>query len=1085
MSSILHLHTFGGLTLHYEGQIVTGLASRKMEALMVYLALTHHQHAREHLADLFWSDAPLDQALGNLRVMLTRLRKVFPHHLAITRQTVGIDSGATIETDAEKLSKILESGLARWWASTKLLPDEVGQMEHALTLYQGAFLAGVSLKGAGGFDTWVDSERQRLSRLMLDGGQALIGLYQQQKSHAKILRIAQKLLTIDPFSEPLHALLMETHWQLDQRGQALAQYEVLSNTLQRELDVEPSANTQALAERIRTSEAPKTVSVARPNYLPNEPSLFIGREREMGEIVDIMSQSHCRLLTLLGIGGTGKTRLAIATAKTLAPNFPDGVYFVGLETVESPNLIISAIVSALHLDISALQTHKQLINYLASRQILLILDNFEHLCESATVLTDILKDAPTIKLLVTSRERLNLQEEWVYDVNGLDCPESISALETSDAARLLISASRQIGVRLSPHNGDASTLLNLCRLVDGLPLALEMSAALLRDNRPTELLEQLQNGLDTLKSSLRNIPERQRSLRALFDYTWGRLPDSERIILAKLSVFHGSFNTYAAASIAGAQVNALDRLRARALIQPVSEQRYTLHPVIRQYAAEALAQRTDDHERTHNQHAEFFCTLLFEQYPVLLTAEFRPASDTLLFDEDNLVATWSWCLQNRHVAQMMEMLAPLEQWFLLRSHYTYAVTFMDNAHKALPDSPEFAHARAWLFLSVFRFKYMLRQQEIRQDLIDHALDVFTEVGDLRGQAYLSRMIGAQVGALQGKHQDSLTWLEKSLTLYAQCEDRDGYTTALLHKATFMGAMGHFDDAQAILQEAFENRTQNPVVIPDIYWQFGMFKFYQEKFEDSLYYYEQALEFDRAYGFDGHYAKVLLIYGTSLMCIERYKESDQAFRQALTFYQDIGHRAFIASSYERLAELSMRQRQYTEGLENYKKSIDNARKSGIIQSVMDMLTNFGNTCVSQQVFLEEGKAALLESLQLARQHSYQKIILRSLFVLSDLLVSLGEFDDIPMYLAEAVELATRTSSPRQLMEVYLVLAKYTQVIGMNNLAYRAAQIVATHHSTAELTRQYAHNILAHLTNTTASHEDDPALVALLDAMLSAP
>lgn len=1068
----LHINALGGLTLSYGGQVVAGLPSRKMEALLLYLAYTGHQHAREHLADLFWSDVGIDQALGNLRVVLTRLRKVFPALLRVTRQTVGLDDGAGVTSDAGLVREVVGGAVMHWRASSKLLPDEVNRLEHALGLYSGHLLAGVALKGAAGFDDWVDSERQRLSELLMEGGYALTALYRQQSAHDKVLRVAQRLLNIDPLQENAHTLLMESYWQTGQRGRALAQYELLSNALSREMGVDPAPETQRLSRRIQRNE-PLEAAPASPqrSSLPSEPTPFIGRAAELAEVGALLSEDHCRLLTLLGIGGSGKTRLAVALARAAADRFPDGVAFVGFEAVADPALIPATIAAALTTGGQSVVTAAQLNNYLAGRRMLLVLDNLEHLTEGAAeVLPALIKAAPSVKLVVTTRERLSLQEEWVYDVGGLG---------ETDAPQLVLSAARQAGARVSSSQ-DADPIAALCRLVDGLPLALEIAGALLRDLSPAALLDQMTANLDTVRSPLRNIPERQRSLRALFEFVWARLSPTDRDALSRLSVFVGGFNLTAAQAVAGAGQAALDRLQARALIQHTDSDRFALHPVIRQYAAAALDADPGAATANHQAHADHFTRLLLDHEADLFTFNFRPACDTLTADADNLAAAWRWHAQNHDGGALITMGRPLVQWLMLAARYVSAVALMTDAMDALDGAPGGEQAWAWALTYRFHLNNILRLPEKRAEDLDRAAAAFQAAGDLRGQSQLLRMRGAQEGNMMGRIVEGLALVAEALTLARQTGDDGGRIAALLTGGILHNMKGDSASAIAYIDEALSIGTQNPLVLPELYWLRGMTDFYRERFTDSLVHFERALDFDRTYGLDAHYAKVLIIHGTSLMCIERYDEAEQAFQQALTFYRDIGHNAYLASCHERLGELTMRMGNYLHGYDFYRQAADiYQHRVGIMQGRMDVWGNFGNMCVTLDCLHDEGIAALEEALTIAIENGFNRGITRHQRTLAHLLVLVGRLERVSPLLVESAGRCTQMGNQRELMEVFYVLALYAQTTHMNGLARAAAEKVANDPATSELTRSYAAKLLTALPlDDPHAAPDDPALSALV-------
>jgi predicted ATPase len=905
----------------------------------------------------------------------------------------------------------------------------------------------------------------------MEGGYALTALYRQQSAHDKVLRVAQRLLNIDPLQEAAHTLLMESYWQTGQRGRALAQYELLSNALSREMGVDPAPETQRLSRRIQRNE-PLEAAPGSPqrSSLPLEPTPFIGRAVELAEVGALLSEDHCRLLTLLGIGGSGKTRLAVALARAAADRFPDGVAFVGFDAVADPALIPATIAAALTTSGQSIVTAAQLNNYLAGRRMLLVLDNLEHLTEGAAeVLPALLKAAPSVKLVVTTRERLRLQEEWVYDVGGLG---------ETDAPQLVLSAARQAGARVSSSQ-DPDSIAALCRWVDGLPLALEIAGALLRDLSPAALLDQMTADLDTVRSPLRNIPERQRSLRALFEFAWVRLSPADRDALSRLSVFVGGFNLTAAQAVAGAGQAALDRLQARALIQRTDSDRFALHPVIRQYAAAALD--ADPGAATANQqaHADHFTRLLLDQEADLFTLNFRAACDMLTADADNLAAAWRWHAQNHDGGTLIAMGRPLVQWALLTGRFVAVLGLLDAALDYLPDTPQYNLTRAWVLVYGLQVKHVLRMDEQRPDRIAHAYTAFTAAGDQRGHAALLRLHGLQSGNNSGLYEDGLALIEQSLALSRELGDDEGCVKSLIAVSNMNMNRGIWSVAGEALDAALATGLQDPVIVPDLYWARGMIDFFRERFADSLVHYEKALEFDRTHGLDAHYATVLIIYGSALMCIERYDEAEQAFRQAITFYQNIGHNAYVASCHERLGEMLFRQDSYAECYTYYQRAIELYRRKGIIVGVTDALGNFGNMSATKQVMLSEGRAALEEAIALVKEHGLERKLARYYRALAHVLVLLGDLAPVPTTLTEAVQTALRLDNTGELMEVFYVLALYAQTTHMTGLARVAAARVADDPATSELTRGYAANLLTALPlDDPHAVPDDPALSALV-------
>ena len=350
-------------------------------------------------------------------------------------------------------------------------------------------------------------------------------------------------------------------------------------------------------------------------HLPCQPNPLIGREAELLALGKLLADERCRLLTITGLGGVGKTRLAIAAASQHQRLFPEGVYYVSLASLNSPEFIVPAIAEVLGLTFSgAADLQEQLINHLAvhARQaLLLVLDNLEHLLfqsseqdgkdETAWLLTNLLQRLPTVKILATSRERSNLQGEWIFQLQGLPVPPSnqVNRLEDYSALALFLQRARQMKVDFEVLPDERPWLVSICQMVEGAPLAIELAAAWVGMLSMEEIAKEIISNLDFLTSSMRNVPERHRSLRAVFAHSWKLLSDEEKQVLCRLAVFQGGFLRQAAEEIAGASLPILMSLLSKSLLMRRENGRYDLHALIRQCALEKLNDRGYLEETCH------------------------------------------------------------------------------------------------------------------------------------------------------------------------------------------------------------------------------------------------------------------------------------------------------------------------------------------------------------------------------------------------------------------------------------------------------------------------------------------------------
>src|SRR3712207_1580304 len=328
-----------------------------------------------------------------------------------------------------------------------------------------------------------------------------------------------------------------------------------------------------------------------PAPLPPQPTTFVGREAEVAALTRLLAEPDCRLVTIVGPGGIGKTRLALQVAARAAPAYADGVAFAPLQDVPTAELLVGALAEAVGCPLSGRdEPQDQLLAYLRDRELLLLLDNAEHLLDGAEFVGELLAAAPRLQLLVTSREALNLQEEWRYPLAGLEVPAvgQGRGVEACSAVALFVERARRVR-RDFALEAEREGVVRICRLVGGLPLALELAAAWARTLPCAAIAEEIAGNLALLATSARNVPERHRSVRAAFDQSWQHLSWEERAVYARLAVFHGGFRRAAAERVAGATLPVLATLLDKSLVRYEADGRYHLHELLGEYAAEQLA----------------------------------------------------------------------------------------------------------------------------------------------------------------------------------------------------------------------------------------------------------------------------------------------------------------------------------------------------------------------------------------------------------------------------------------------------------------------------------------------------------------
>jgi predicted ATPase/DNA-binding SARP family transcriptional activator len=663
MTPTLTLRLLGTPQVSREGAPVSGFISAKAQGLLYYLAVTGRPHTREALAGLFWSDMPEVQAAKNLRNVLSNLRALAGTHLLISRQDVAFDRTSAYWLDVELFLSTLGDAATR----------DLGALHRAVELYQGDFLDGFYVGEALAFEEWVLGRRALLKGHVLQALHTLVTRHLEREEYAAGIDYANSLLAIEPWREETHRHLMILLARSRQRSAALVQYETCRRVLARELNVEPMPETTALYEHLRAAAAPP------PHNLPPQPTAFVGRQAELAEVARFLSKPNDQLLTLVGPGGIGKTRLALqAAARCVEPeasyetHFADGVFVVPLAVGlsgrdEAQPSLIAAMADALHFSFQGpVHPQAQLLGYLREKRMLLVLDNFEHLVSEARQLGDILRLAPGIKLLVTSRTRLNLQEERLLELTGLEYPAAREVpaavpgrlLEGYSAIALFVQQARRARPGFILEPGSEPAVVHICQLAEGVPLAIELAASWLRVLSCAEILAELEQGLDILTSSMQNVPARHRSLRAVFEHSWALLSPPEQVLFRQLAVFRSSFRREAAAQVVGASLPLVAGLADKSLLRRNADGRYEVHELLRQYADEHLRADPQEFEQVHDQHCRYYANLLTAFQPQLQGggAELQAAMAALSAERENVRAAWNWAVEHRRIVELNQFM---------------------------------------------------------------------------------------------------------------------------------------------------------------------------------------------------------------------------------------------------------------------------------------------------------------------------------------------------------------------------------------------------------------------------------------------
>jgi predicted ATPase/DNA-binding SARP family transcriptional activator len=894
---MLDIKTLGGLKLSVNGEPLSDLGSHKAEAILVYLAEKPGPQNRNILASLFWPNSSENQALASLRVALSQLRRYLEEYLEISRDTVEIRPGAEVNLDlADLISKL--SG---------------GQVEQALDIFQGDFLDGFFIRDCLDFEDWRLLQQERIRRLAVDGLHTAISTSIEKMDYRKGQYFAQRLLEIDSLDELAHRKSMLIYALEGQRTRALEQYEHCQAVLQEELGVEPSQETQLLYTQILQGESPgHDTSLMPPADLPLPQTSFIGREEELAQIGRMINDPNCHLLSLIGPGGIGKTRIALRVITQCYHSFVDGSYFIPLEGIASPDYLVHAIANSIHFAVDTLATQLdaefQLLDYLKNQSMLLVLDGFEHIIAGAGFVSEITNHAARVKVLVTSRQRLNLQGEWVLPVTGLPIPREKESQESdrSNALSLFIERARQANLNFSLCEAERESALQICQMVEGMPLGIELAAAWTDVLSLDEIADELKESLDFLSSSKADLEQKHHSLRAAIDGSWLILDQGHRNAFCKLSVFQDGFDREAALEVAGVNLSQLSSLLDKSLLSRDRSGRFNMHALLRRYASEKLDESSHASNAMHRQHCLYYTEFLRRREPDLNGPNLFYTWQELRQELENIRAAAFWAIAHGDINEVRQILSGLFSFYVLRGWHEGRETFRDLALKRKESllsqnkldwasDPIYVCARAHQAFLMCNLGQILESDDISRDCIE----TLQHLGIKQELSECIHNLGVNA-SFRGEYEYAMEHLEEAILLGREGGNIIWYSYLLWFGHTCF-LLGEYDRGLESLQKCYELYEQRGILwgMAFAMSKMGLAEDGLGDFHQAKQYHQQALTI-----FDRNNNQAGKGYALSRMSMSAYflKEYSQSIDFATKGYQiflTLGHHWGVCTSLCRL------------------------------------------------------------------------------------------------------------------------------------------------------------------------------------------
>lgn len=1019
----LSLRMLGAFDVQSAAQSLRGFRSVKNEALLAYLALANNRpFTRAALAGLLWPDQPEEAARRNLRQALFQLRSVLGKHataLAAEPNSVRF-GGEGVWTDAFAFTSLINTCQRHDHPALESCPSCMKRLAEAADLYRGEFLHGLFIDDSPPLEEWMLMQREWFHARCMEALDLLASWHEATGDFTSAHRYAQRQIELDPLREEAHRCAMRVLARAGQRSAALAAYETCWRLLETELGASPSPETEELAAQIRSGafsgeKAPPVVverSVSQPLHnLPPPSTSFIGREAEQTRLRQWLLDPMRRLITLVGPGGVGKTRLSLAAAEDIRGAFSDGVWFVPLVNIDDADNLATIIGREMGLSFQAAPDHwQQLVNFLGVRESLLILDNFEHLTSAAPRLAELLDNALRIKLLVTSRARLELQAEHMLPLDGLALPsadilDTLEALPRFGGPHLFLERARALVPGFTLDEPSARAVVEICRLVEGLPLGIELAASWVESYTCEEIADAIRTNLDFLVTSKHDVPLRQRSVRAVFEYSWRLLTQDERRVLAHLSVFRGEFGRDAALAVTRAPLASITALVRQSLLRVVRPGRFVLHELLRSFAGEHAVHLTNadpEHglDDARARHAHHYLALLAAHANALVGKEPQRSVALLNADLENLRVAWQWALEHGDSTALAQALPGLAPYYELAGMHQEAAQLFAETLSNVSDAP----LRVALHIERARACVTLARYDEATMSAELALDDAQRLDDSEHAAAALLQLGI-IANVKGDAAESERLLEQALPLAHHAEEASLIAEILAAQAsarTYRGA-----ESSALLHQALAiyqglgNRRREGLTLSDL----AMIATRVPDWDACERYATDALAIASALGERRFESMTLNILAAAYAERRNYAESDRALHKSVQLARAIGYQIGEVNALNSLGVNYLQRHQRHAARPYFEQALQIARRTNYRRGVGVMLNNLGNIASDDEEYAQ-AETLYLEALAIAREAEDHFFAVTRLDSLGDVRRWQGDYAGALAYFVEAADLAAR-------------------------------------------------------------------------------
>ncbi len=1053
---MLRIHCFGDFQLEFGNKIISNFETENTRALFAYLAVESARPLRRsHLAGLLWSDEPEKRALHNLRQTLSRLRKTMgaafsaEEYLLVDRECLQLNPNAPVWVDAAAFGNAYHQAYRFYQSQEGRGLINYRWLRRAVDLQPAQFLAQFSLGKSTLFEEWVLLMREKFNLQLIKALADLSDYYERRAEYHLALKTTNQLVELAPWDEVARGKLMNLYGVTQQWHAAASQYAALCAYLSDQFDIEPSAEVIRLHRQIQQAAVDKTSIQPRyvplSNTLPEEMIPFIGRENELDQLMEMVVDPQIRLISVVGTGGIGKTSLSIHLAHHVIGGFSGGVFFAACLPVQNPDQLLQLIgdVSGLIFNDQA-EPKKQLIDHLYQKETLLILDNFEHLVsnlENINLVDELLAKSTNLTILVTSREKLLVRQEHCYNLSGLNCPSEdrigLQEAENFDAVSLFVERMRQFNPTFQLNEENYMAVIQLCRILDGLPLGIELAAASVWEQGLDVITQRIQQDLGILTAKLHNTLPRHRNLQVVFDVSWFLLTPTERTILANLSIFRDGFDRISAEQVALADPAVLSALVSKSLVRIKNDVRFDLHEMIRHFAAEKRKAAGKSGE-VQSRHARYFISFLAEKEKHILGHQQAAVLAAIQLELSNLDRMWKELVEQQLFTELLTGVNSLYQFFVTRSLSREGLEWFQYALKNLPEDAAFERSRGILLSRLGALAYQARQRGLALDSLLHGQQLLQQHEDLSNVAFCNLQLG---------------WVHWQIN--------------------------QLNRAESFAQQAVANyqALQEDLGIGEALFLWGNIRQKQSKNPEAKEYFDQALVLCRRTG-NQRLLSLILNRLSDLACYEgQYEIAAAQFKECLQISQQLDDRYSQAVLLNNLGTIYHVWKEYPKAHHFYQQSLILCREIGDMQGAALALNNLGEIATALGHYSNAIKYAH-EALQIAEQYdeTWTKIV--CLNSLGEHYLAMEQYENSQNTLRRSLRLAIDSQGWDQVARIAINLGRVFQLQGDHFNAVRLLQAAVAHSSTAHELREKATAWLSEMKADGLSNQGDHLLTEVV-------